>query len=172
MKIHKPYTYLLHHKPTDTFYYGVRWAKNCHPDEFWVKYFTSSEKLVPLYRTLFGDDSFEFEIRKVFETTKEALDWEYKVLRRLKVLKKPEKWLNRNVAGAILNEVSPNIGRIPYNKGKIGIFKHTKEHKLFMSNKMMKNKNAAGHVESEETKRKRSMAMMGNKNGAKKWSHV
>ena len=110
MKIHKPYTYLLHHIPTDTFYYGVRWAKNCHPDEFWVKYFTSSKKLVSLYRTLFGDESFEFEIRKVFDDSKKAVEWEHKVLRRMKVLEQPGKWLNRNNGKAILNEISPTLG--------------------------------------------------------------
>src|ERR1039458_6227541 len=81
------YTYLLHHKPTDTFYYGVRWKKGCDPSEFWVNYFSSSKKLVPLYRTLFGDESFEFEIRKV--------------------LQKPDKWLNRTDNKSIVYDVHP-----------------------------------------------------------------
>ena len=106
-----PYTYLLHHKPTDTFYYGVRWAKNCHPDEFWVKYFTRSSKMVPLLRTLFGDDSFEFEIRKVFDNSKKAVEWKYKVLRRMKVLKHPEKWLNRTDNKSIVYDVHPMSGK-------------------------------------------------------------
>src|ERR1035438_3649530 len=104
------YTYLLHHLPTDTFYYGVRWKKGCDSSEFWVKYFTSSEKLVPLYRTLFGDDSFEFEIRRVFEDRMKAVEWEHKVLRRMKVLEHPEKWLNRTDNRSIFNEVNPRLG--------------------------------------------------------------
>jgi hypothetical protein len=107
-----PYTYLLHHKPTNTFYYGVRWAKDCKPEEFWKTYFTRSKKLVPLFRTLYGNDSFEFEIRKIFSSGREAREWEQKVLRRMKVLKKPDLWLNRTDNKAIYNEISPTLGRV------------------------------------------------------------
>jgi hypothetical protein len=98
------YTYLLHHRPSNTFYYGVRWSKGCKSSEFWHKYFTSS-KQVSLLRTLFGDKSFEFEIRKIFTDNKKAQNWEHKVLRRMKVLKKPDLWLNRTDNKAILNEI-------------------------------------------------------------------
>jgi hypothetical protein len=39
-------------------------------------------------------------IRKVFDTPKQAIVWERKVLQRLKVLYN-DKWLNKNIAGAI-----------------------------------------------------------------------
>jgi hypothetical protein len=100
------YTYLLHHIPTDTFYYGVRWAKGYDSSEFWIKYFTSSLTVIPLYRTLFGDESFEFEIRKIFDDKQSAIEWENKVLRRMKVLEHPEKWLNRTNNKAISDEVA------------------------------------------------------------------
>ena len=106
----KPYTYLLHHKPTNTYYYGVRWRRGCCPEEFWIKYFTSSDT-IQLLRTLFGDDSFEFEIRKVFETGKEAAKWETKVLRRMKVLDNQNIWLNRTTNSAWLYEINPNKGK-------------------------------------------------------------
>jgi hypothetical protein len=106
----KPYTYLLHHKPTNTFYYGVRYAKGCHPNDFWKTYFTHS-KIVPLYRTLFGDESFEFEIRKTFDSVNAARNWEQKVLIRMHVLQNPDKWLNRNNSKAILNEVASWTGK-------------------------------------------------------------
>src|ERR1035437_7045997 len=96
------YTYLLHHIPTDTYYYGVKYSRNSDPNTFWVKYFTSSKKLIPLYRTLFGDDSFEFEIRRVFDDKMKAREWEHKVLRRMKVLQKPHIWLNRTDNKTIL----------------------------------------------------------------------
>jgi hypothetical protein len=105
------YSYLLHHKPTNTFYYGVRWAKDCHPDEFWRTYFTSSKKNVPLLRTLFGDDSFEFEIRRVFKSGKKAADWEHKVLRRMRVLDKPDLWLNRTTNTSWLYDINPFKGK-------------------------------------------------------------
>jgi hypothetical protein len=105
------YTYLLHHIPTNTFYYGIRWKKDCKPEEFWKSYFTSSKKLVPLLRTLFGDESFEFQIRKVFNDIKIARSWESKVLRRMRVLKNPDIWLNRTNNKAIYNEIAPNLGK-------------------------------------------------------------
>jgi hypothetical protein len=84
------------------FYYGVRWAKGCHPDEFWKIYFTSSES-VALLRTLYGDESFEFEIRKIFDDKLKVREWEYKVLRRMKVLENQDMWLNRTDNKSIMN---------------------------------------------------------------------
>lgn len=119
-----PFTYLLHHKPTNTFYYGVRWAKDCNPLDFWKTYYTSSKKIIPLLRTLFGDESFEYEIRKIFKSSNDAIKWENKVLRRMKVLDK-DIWLNKTNNKAIICKPydrskmkNPNIGK-----------KHTKETK-------------------------------------------
>lgn len=105
------YTYLLKHIPTNTFYYGVRFAKGCHPDEFWKTYFTSSKKKIPELREQYRDNSFEFEIRKTFKSKQKAIEWESKVLRRMKVLEYPGVWLNRTDNKAILNEVGPNKGK-------------------------------------------------------------
>lgn len=163
---HQPYTYLLHHIPTNTFYYGVRWAKNCIPDEFWVKYFTSSKKLIPLLRTLFGDESFEYEIRRTFKNKESAVKWEEKLLRRMKVLDKQDVWLNRNIAGAILNSSMLNVGRIPYNKGKTGLYQHTIKHKQRMKIVMLNNTNGSGNSPSIEQKKKISERMIGNIYGA------
>lgn len=88
-----PYTYLLKFKPTNRFYYGVRFSKNCHPNDFFIKYFTSSSEIKNLIDK-FGLDSFEFEIRKIFNSANKARIWEHKVLRRLKVLKN-NKWINK-----------------------------------------------------------------------------
>ncbi len=156
-----PYTYLLHHIPTNTFYYGVRWKKNCHPDEFWKKYFTSSKKKIPELRLKYGDNSFEFEIRKTFNCAEKAIIWENKVLRRMKVLSKPQIWLNRTNNKAILNEISPTLGR-----------KVPEEQKRKQSEKMKGNfpTNAftKGHIPwskgkpaTEEQKRKQSEKMKG-----------
>lgn len=113
----KPYTYLLHHIPTRTFYYGVRWANGCDPSEFWIKYFTSS-KHIALLRTLFGDESFEFEIRRVFIDKQKAREWEHRVLRRMKVLDKQEIWVNKTDNKSIYNKHGPNLGKtLPYMKG-------------------------------------------------------
>lgn len=73
---------------------GVRYARGCHPSDFWVKYFTSSSKIKTL-RNNIGDPDI-IEIRRTFQTKEEALSWEERVLRRCKVLK-DEKWLNGNI---------------------------------------------------------------------------
>ncbi len=112
-----PYTYLLRHKPTNTFYYGVKWASGCNPLTFWKDYFTSSKK-VSLLRTLFGDDSFEFEIRKTFSTGKAAAKWEKTVLRRMRVLENPTTWINRTTNSAWLYDIHPQSGKAGWSKGK------------------------------------------------------
>ena len=63
-------------------------------------------------REQYGDNSFIFEIRKTFTNKNKAVEWENKVLRRMKVLDNPKIWLNRTNNRAILNEVSPTLGRI------------------------------------------------------------
>lgn len=42
MYIYTPYTYLIGWSKHNIWYYGKRTAKNCHPNDFWVTYFTSS----------------------------------------------------------------------------------------------------------------------------------
>lgn len=79
-----PYTYLITFKETKQKYYGVRYAKNCHPSDLWNTYFTSS-KVVQVLLTQYGPSAFTVEIRKVFQTQEAACKWENKVLRRLKV---------------------------------------------------------------------------------------
>lgn len=93
----QPYTYYLFHKPTGKHYYGVRTAKNCHPDELWKTYFSTS-KIVKLLREQYGDDSFEYEVRKLFETPKDALEWETKFLTRIDAATKDD-WLNQHNGG-------------------------------------------------------------------------
>jgi hypothetical protein len=101
----KPYTYYLYHKQTNTHYYGVRYAKTCDPSDLWITYFSSSKKVKKLIDE-YGADSFSVEVRKTFDGREQAILWEQKVLRRLKVLSKPE-WLNDNISGAILLENHP-----------------------------------------------------------------
>ena len=96
----KPYTYLIKHTPTNKVYYGYRSANKVEPhNDLWKAYFTSSTYVKDLI-SQYGIDSFEFEIRKIFETKKAASNWETKVLRRCKVLK-DDRWLNANIAGYI-----------------------------------------------------------------------
>lgn len=80
-----PYTYLIKHTPTGRVYYGVRYAKGCTPGDLWKTYFTSSSHVHSLIDSD-GVDSFEFEIRQVFDNATRAREWEARVLKRLKVV--------------------------------------------------------------------------------------
>ena len=96
----KPYTYLIRHRPTGKVYYGFRAANKTEPiDDLWKRYFTSSQKVQQLIEET-GADSFDVEIRRIFETKEQAIAWETRVLRRCQVLK-DDRWINQNIAGYI-----------------------------------------------------------------------
>jgi hypothetical protein len=97
----KPYTYLIRHRPSGKVYYGFRCANRVEPHEdLWKHYFTSSPKIQQLIEET-GADSFDTEIRQVFETKEQAVAWETRVLTRCKVLH-DDRWINQNVAGYIV----------------------------------------------------------------------
>lgn len=110
MTIYQSYTYLIHHVPTNTYYYGVRWQnirlKRTPEEDLWIHYFTRSKKVKQLISE-YGTESFKFQIRKKFNSVKQARSWETKVLKRMKVLSKPDIWLNRTDNKSILNETHP-----------------------------------------------------------------
>jgi len=95
MKTNIPYTYLIGWPEHNKWYYGVRYAKKCSPDDFWNPYKTSS-KIVKKFVAGHGDPPVRI-IRKIFSqennAVKLAQDWENRVLKKLKVVK-DEKWLN------------------------------------------------------------------------------
>lgn len=145
----KPYTYLIKHKPTDTVYYGLRSANKQEPHkDLWHNYFTSSPKVKQLISET-GVDSFDVEVRKIFETTESAVKWKTKVLRRCKVLHN-DKWINQNIAGYIIPSAESNKKISDFHKGKPKSDKH--KQKLRESN-LGKNK---GRVQTEEHRKKNS----------------
>lgn len=94
----KPYSYLLGWPNQDRWYYGIRYAKGCDPSDLWTTYKTSSQH-VHDFVLEFGDPSIIL-VRKTFKSVDSAREWEHKVLRRLKVIKK-DKWINRTDNKAI-----------------------------------------------------------------------
>lgn len=128
----KPYTYLIKHKPTGLVYYGVRTANKVEAEnDLWKEYFTSSKKIHTLLEET-GQDSFEIEIRREFDTPEQAIAWEIKVLKRCNVLH-DERWINANVAGYILptEEIRAKISQ--FHKGKTKSKEHRK--KISLANK-------------------------------------
>lgn len=86
------YTYFVKWSSHNIKYYGVRFAKNCHPDDLWVTYFTSSKK-VKRFREEHGEPDV-VEIRRTFSSKSAARNWETKVIQRLGLVKSIE-WLNQ-----------------------------------------------------------------------------
>ena len=101
--VYTPYTYLIGWSKLNKWYYGVRYAtktkclyeSGCHPDDFWVKYHTSSE-VVTAFRKEHGEPNF-IKIDKTFSNADDAKAWEEKELVRLNVVKE-DKWLNGTLA--------------------------------------------------------------------------
>jgi hypothetical protein len=81
-----PYTYLIMWSNTGMKYYGVRYAKNCHPSELFVTYFTSSNNVAD-YIKLNGYPDI-IQVRKVFDeiSVDKARQWEHIVLRRINAI--------------------------------------------------------------------------------------
>lgn len=75
---------------------GVRFARNCHPDDLWTSYFTSSG-YVKEFRKQYGEPDV-IQVRQTFPTDTLAREWEEKVIRRLDAVKSI-RWLNRQNAG-------------------------------------------------------------------------
>lgn len=94
-----PYTYLVVFKPTGQWYYGVKYGKSANPNELWKTYFTSSKKIKNLIEK-YGIEEFDFEIRKTFKNKIDAMNWEKKVLTKMKVLQNPG-CLNMAISGNV-----------------------------------------------------------------------
>jgi hypothetical protein len=86
------FTYCLTFKSSGQRYYGVRYAKGCHPSDLWTIYFSSSWLIKKLIKS-HGLDAFSYEIRRTFDSPEKARIWEAKVLRRLNAADNLS-WLN------------------------------------------------------------------------------
>ena len=98
-----PYTYLIGWSDLDTWYYGRQTAKDCHPANLWVTYFTSSE-YVAEFRELHGEPDV-VEVRKTFTDAdrQTRIDrcclWEEKVITKIGAVRS-SRWLNKGNGGA------------------------------------------------------------------------
>ncbi len=170
-----PYTYLLKHEPTNTYYYGCRFADGCSPSDFWTKYKTSSKYVKQLIEK-YGVDSFKFEIRKTFNSKDKARFWETKVLKRMKVVSR-EDFINKtdNISVSTENSLLGVVGRIPSEKQRLAVSKvglsnigrkHTAETKVKVSNALYGNTYKLGKIESTETRLKKSLSKIGKPSNA------
>jgi hypothetical protein len=89
-----PYAYIIKFKPTCQYYIGIQWGNNCHPDNLWNNYFTSSKLIHGLIKK-YSIHDFEIKIHKTFSSGYDARAWEDKILRRLRVVGN-KKYLNQH----------------------------------------------------------------------------
>ena len=96
-----PFVYLLRFKPTGQFYIGSRYTEKqnppAHPDQLWTSYFTNSKPVKERIEE-FGKESFEYEIRKTFQTSAEARRYENRFLVKVNAAKNP-RFLNKHNGG-------------------------------------------------------------------------
>jgi hypothetical protein len=88
-----PYTYLIGWAKLNRYYYGVRFSKNCEPNDLFKTYFTSSKRVKKIILEHGNPDIIQ--IRRTFKDAKSAREWEHKVLKRLGAAKNP-KWINQS----------------------------------------------------------------------------
>lgn len=93
--MYKPYTYLIGWSNQNKWYYGAETSsrsKVANPNNLWNTYFTSSQH-VKRFAAYHGAPDI-IQIRKIFETKEQTLEWEHKVLRRIKAANRKE-FLNK-----------------------------------------------------------------------------
>jgi hypothetical protein len=159
-----PYTYLIGWSNQNKYYYGVRYAKDCHPNDFWDKYFTSSNFVKELRETCGEPDLIQ--IRRTFDTPDQAIAWETKVLKRMNVLHRND-FLNQNIAGTAVMTEQGKSKVSATHKGKT-ISAETKA-KMSIARKQWLKHNQdpnVGKQISDETRAKLSAAKKGKKRSA------
>ena len=158
----KAYTYSITFLITGQIYYGVRYAKGCHPSELGRRYMSSS-KTVKRLISEYGIEKFNFKVRKVFNDPKKARDFETKVLQRLKV-KQNSKYLNKHDNTFVkcfdhAGEKNPIFGTPAPNRGK----KHMPETVQKMIESHRENPTWLGKHLTEEHKNNTAKGQQGSK---------
>jgi hypothetical protein len=87
-----PFTYLIGWRKLDKWYYGVRYAKNCHPSDLMQTYFTSSINVKKFIETNGMPDVIQ--VRKIFCDKTSAINWENKTIMRMAMVE-DDRFLNR-----------------------------------------------------------------------------
>jgi len=84
-----PFTYILYHKHTQLWYYGVRYAEGCHPNDLFTIYFSSSKYVKALIKE-YGVNSFKYCVDRIFRNKLDAIRFE-------KIMLKSHFDTNRNI---------------------------------------------------------------------------
>lgn len=84
MAIYTPYFYIIQDIRNGIFYAGAKWGRGANPASFMIEGgYTTSSKIINQLIHEYGLDSFSIRKVKVFNTAKEASDYESKFLRKV-----------------------------------------------------------------------------------------
>lgn len=172
----KPYTYLIKHIPTSVYYYGCRYSKDCDPNDLWKTYFTSSKEVKKLIE-VYGKESFDIQIRKVFADVNACRNWESRVLKRINVIEKTN-FVNKtnNISFSVEDSRKGSLNRkitekMIENGRALGLENRGKKlseiTKKKISESLIGNKYKKGKQETNETKLKKSLSKLGKPSNAK-----
>lgn len=154
-----PYTYVVLFPSLNQLYYGVRYARNCHPSELGVDYKSSSRHVKRLLEI--HNDAI-FIVRKIFADIESATVWETRVLKRMNAARH-NSFLNKhnNCLFPLDNRGSKNpMFGLP---GTMLGRKHTQETLKKMRDTKLGNTWNAGKQNSETSKQKCREAQLGSK---------
>lgn len=161
-----PYVYLIGWSKYNKWYYGVRFAKGCHPTDLWKTYFTSS-KHVKKMRNDVGEPDI-IQVRKSdFIDVNHAREYEDTVIRRMNAVL-DSNWLNRCYSKAIHpDDASILKGKTYeeiYGKEKADFLKlsrsiSNKRRKLSETTKKKISESQTGKIRSEDAKNATSVTL-------------
>ena len=155
-----PYTYFIRWNELNLNYYGRRTAKNCHPEEFFITYFTSSNLVSDIISEYGMPDIIK--IHKIFSDIQSCCIQEERFLTRVNAAKSLN-WLNQTNGDKKFDTSGKQLS--PHHKSKLS-WKgktHSPETKLKQSLSAIGHKRCLGKTHSPETKLKMSIAAKGNK---------
>jgi hypothetical protein len=106
-----PYTYLIGWSKLSIWYYGVRYAENCHPNELWKDNgYKTSSKYVDEFVKIHGDPDI-IQIRKTFDgndRTDKSVVWECRVLTKLNAASRSD-YLNKHNGNGRASMADPAV---------------------------------------------------------------
>lgn len=172
-----PYTYILEWAAHNKRYIGARWSKNCHPNDLWSKYFTSSKYVKQFVKENGAPDIILID--QVFDHQNDAIAREDFLLRKYNAPQNPI-FLNKAM-GMVYDFNDPDI-RKTQSKSRIGT-KHSEETKKKigiaargrhfsaearekMRQKALGHTRNKGKIRTEEVRKKLSQAHL------KRWARI
>ena len=168
-----PFVYIVKNKTTNLKYIGVKYAKGCHPDDFWVTYFTSSNAVKKLIE-VFGKEDFSFKIIHTYPNDPESA-----ILKEafyFSLIKKRDDYLNMTYSSGIQDlricSKAGKVGGSIVKKKKIGICTDDVEKRREWASlggkagsKVQIENNIGIHISKTNPKLHKKYASIGGKNG-------